>query len=87
MEDQDQGVSVTAPIERRQAEFEGLPPVAFGDDASTRGEYRRQRRGEPLAETARPAVRRVYEHQIVLTSAAPCSFEEGLGLLLSHVGF
>jgi hypothetical protein len=35
MEDQDQGVSVTAPVNWRQTEFEGLPPVAFGDDAGT----------------------------------------------------
>src|SRR5436305_557187 len=76
MEDENQGVSVTAAVQRRQVEFKRFPPVAFGDDASTRGEHRRQRRREALSEAARPAVRRVDEHKIVLTSVPPCSFEE-----------
>src|SRR5947209_1869522 len=37
MEDQNQGVSVTAAVQPRQVEFERLPPVALGDDAGTRG--------------------------------------------------
>src|SRR5436309_60248 len=86
IEDQDQGVSVTAAVHRRQVQFERLPPIAFGDDAGTRPEHRRQRRREPLAEAARPAVRRVYEHKIVLTSVPSCSVEKQLRPLLDCRG-
>src|SRR5437763_7361541 len=76
MEDENQGVSVTAAVQRRQVEFKRFPPVAFGDDASTRGEHRRQRRREALSEPARPAVRRRGGATGALTAGPPWSFGE-----------
>src|ERR1700722_9746546 len=81
-----QRVAVAALVQQFQLEPKRGAPIALSDNASIGCEYRHQGRRQVAPESAGVAVRRVKEHQIVLTSGRACPAEECRRRLTADLG-